>query len=148
MELEQPIFGSGLSLWNSKRVNELDDISQGVFCDAIDKLGVLSATAQCLLRPITSSDSLGSFSNGNSRVYILCSEDGFQLRGYIRVELKHLYCVCYQCGAMIEHDVLCVLDFYVHFTVQRMGFGKELFEGMLAGTLESILYLALCVIYG
>ncbi len=137
MELKQPVFGSGLSLWNSKRVNELDDASRGVFCDAFDELGVLSGAAQCLRHPITTSSSLGSLSNGN-RVYILCSEGGTQPRGYIRVDMKHLFYVCYQCGAMIERDVLCVLDFYVHFTVQRMGFGKELFEGMLVGMWEAV----------
>jgi len=32
---------------------------------------------------------------------------------------------------MKEIDPLCVLDFYVHETIQRKGIGKELFEIML-----------------
>ncbi len=141
MELKQPVFGRGLSSWNSKRVNVLDGSSRDVFCEAFNECGVLSAAAQCLHYPITTSSySLGSLSNGN-RVYVLCNEGGTQLRGYIRVDMKHLFLVCHQCGAMIEQDILCVLDFYVHFTVQRMGFGKELFEGMLMGKREVITYL-------
>lgn len=34
-------------------------------------------------------------------------------------------------GQMKEIDPVCVLDFYVHETVQRRGIGKELFEMML-----------------
>ncbi len=132
MELKQPVFGSGLSLWNCKRVNKLDEASRSVFCNAVDELGILSGASQCLRHPITTSSSLKSSPNGN-RLYVLCSESGSQLRGYIRVDMRHLFNVCYQCGAMIERDVLCVLDFYVHFTVQRMGFGKELFQGMVVG---------------
>ncbi len=139
MELKQPVFGSGLSLWNSKRVNKLDEASRSMFCDAVDELGILSGASQCLRHPITTSSSLGSLSNGD-RLYVLCSESGSQLRGYIRVDMKHLFHVCYQCGAMVERDVLCVLDFYIHFTVQRMGFGKELFQGMVVGTCEVVWY--------
>lgn len=31
-------------------------------------------------------------------------------------------------GPMFEEDVLCLLDFYVHETLQRKGIGRVLFE--------------------
>ena len=34
---------------------------------------------------------------------------------------------------MKEIEPLCVLDFYVHETCQRRGYGQELFEAMLSG---------------
>lgn len=34
-------------------------------------------------------------------------------------------------GSFTEIKPLCVLDFYVHESVQRLGVGKELFEAML-----------------
>lgn len=40
---------------------------------------------------------------------------------------------------MIEEDTMCLLDFYVHESVQRQGIGVELFK--------SALKVGLCVFY-
>ena len=50
--------------------------------------------------------------------------------GILKVGVKNLFlrsCL----GSYQEIKPLCVLDFYVHESVQRSGIGKELFESML-----------------
>ncbi len=50
--------------------------------------------------------------------------------GFIKVGAKHLY-VYDSHGQVHERTPLCVLDFYVHESKQRSGYGKKLFEVML-----------------
>ena len=50
--------------------------------------------------------------------------------GIIKVGVKKLF-VRNHSGAIKEINPLCVLDFYVHESVQRGGHGKDLFEKML-----------------
>lgn len=53
-----------------------------------------------------------------------------QVLGFIKVGLKKLFL---RDALFNYHEVtpLCVLDFYVHETIQRQGLGKQLFEYML-----------------
>ena len=50
--------------------------------------------------------------------------------GFIKVGTKKLFLYDTQ-GAQKEVGPLCVLDFYVHESLQRKGFGKKLYEHML-----------------
>ena len=50
--------------------------------------------------------------------------------GILKVGAKHLY-VYDSNGQVHERTPLCVLDFYVHESKQRLGFGKRLFDTML-----------------
>ena len=50
--------------------------------------------------------------------------------GFIKVGTKKLFLYDTQ-GAQKEVSPLCVLDFYVHESQQRKGFGKKLYEHML-----------------
>jgi GNAT superfamily N-acetyltransferase len=50
--------------------------------------------------------------------------------GFLKVGRKKLY-VFDAAGAHHEMQPLCVLDFYVHESKQRMGCGKALYEHML-----------------
>jgi GNAT superfamily N-acetyltransferase len=50
--------------------------------------------------------------------------------GLLKVGRKKLF-VFDAAGAYHEMEVLCVLDFYVHESKQRMGCGKALYEYML-----------------
>lgn len=50
--------------------------------------------------------------------------------GYIKVGKRNLF-VSNGYSAVNEIRPLCVLDFYVHESVQRGGFGREIFEYML-----------------
>ncbi|KAL5034510.1 hypothetical protein BDV3_004074 [Batrachochytrium dendrobatidis] len=51
--------------------------------------------------------------------------------GLLKVGLKKLFLVD-EFGRQIEINALCVLDFYIHESSQRLGYGKRLFEYMLA----------------
>lgn len=50
--------------------------------------------------------------------------------GLLKVGEKHLYIYDSQ-GRVHERTPLCVLDFYVHESKQRLGYGKRLFDTML-----------------
>ena len=50
--------------------------------------------------------------------------------GFIKTGEKKLFLHNMQ-GKMKEHYPTCLLDFYVHESCQRTGFGKELFEHVL-----------------
>ena len=56
--------------------------------------------------------------------------------GHLKVGEKHLFVYDAQ-GRNHEINALCVLDFYVHESQQRKGFGKNLFDMML--TMENVL---------
>ena len=53
--------------------------------------------------------------------------------GFLKVGYKKLF-ITTESGAIKEITPLCVLDFYVHESVQRQGVGKRIFEKMLAHT--------------
>lgn len=48
----------------------------------------------------------------------------------IRIGRRRLF-IRDEAGGIKEIEPLCVLDFYVYQTMQRSGFGKQLFEFML-----------------
>lgn len=50
--------------------------------------------------------------------------------GILKVGEKHLY-IYDTNGRVHERTPLCVLDFYVHESKQRLGYGKRLFDAML-----------------
>ncbi len=50
--------------------------------------------------------------------------------GLLKVGEKHLY-VYDSHGQVHERTPLCLLDFYVHESKQRSGYGKKLFNAML-----------------
>jgi alpha-tubulin N-acetyltransferase 1 len=64
----------------------------------------------------------------DNRLYI--KAEGNKAIGLIKVGVKKLF-IRNEFGAIKEISPLCVLDFYVHESVQRGGHGKALFEKML-----------------
>merc|ERR1719235_2969175 len=86
-------------------------------------MGVLSARAQGLRAAITSLEKLQS----DQRIYVLAEES--RVYGFIKVGPKKLFI---EHRGMVEMTPLSVLDFYIHESVQRGGFGHALFEEMLA----------------
>lgn len=74
---------------------------------------------------ITTSDKL--FTSDN-RLYVRAH--GKQVIGMIKVGKRNLF-IRNDTGAIKEIKPLCVLDFYVHESVQRGGHGKALFDKML-----------------
>ncbi|KAK9499862.1 hypothetical protein O3M35_002817 [Rhynocoris fuscipes] len=97
----------------------------------LDEMGIASAKAQGLLKPITSSDKLR---NSEHSVYLLLDLEGNNQNGSVigmlKMGKKRLY-MFDRIGHCHEVVPLCVLDFYVHESKQRMGCGKKLFEYML-----------------
>ena len=95
----------------------------------IDTLGAASAKAQGLRQVITTAAKLRSTRH---RMYIL-SDRGRSgaVLGFIKTGEKKLF-VHDNRGKMREIEPTCVLDFYVHESCQRTGFGRQLFDHMLA----------------
>ncbi|XP_056597942.1 alpha-tubulin N-acetyltransferase 1 isoform X4 [Triplophysa dalaica] len=97
----------------------------------IDELGKASAKAQQLPAPITSAAKLQA-----NRHHLYLLKDGEQnggravVVGFLKVGCKKLFLLDQQ-GAHVETEPLCVLDFYIKETLQRHGYGLELFDFML-----------------
>lgn len=104
----------------------------------IDELGRASAKAQGLPTPVTSAARMES----NQHVlYIMRDPPGPPHRGpprdpkavvvgFLKVGYKKLFLLD-RSGAHVEAEPLCVLDFYIHESLQRCGRGLELFQHML-----------------
>ncbi|XP_048375991.2 alpha-tubulin N-acetyltransferase 1 isoform X2 [Stegostoma tigrinum] len=94
-------------------------------------MGEASAKAQQLSAPITSASRMQS---NRHRLYVL--KDGLANHGkgaaigFLKVGHKKLFVLDGR-GAHNEMEPLCVLDFYVHVSLQRHGYGKELFDYMI-----------------
>ena len=65
----------------------------------------------------------------DNRLYL--KVDGMRVIGLIKVGARKLF-IRGENGQIKEITPLCVLDFYVHESVQRGGMGKQIFEEMLA----------------
>lgn len=93
--------------------------------EIVDGVGEASANAQKLPKPVTNSS---KFFSGRDRLYLLT--DGFKILGMLKVGNKKLF-IRDEVGNISEIEPLCVLDFYVHESCQRIGYGKFIFETML-----------------
>jgi len=108
--------------------------------EILDIIGLASASAQGLRQPITSGMKLRM--HNDHYVYLLIDREGTSsptpttsstngtLLGMLKVGHKNLFLLDER-GQQKEMSPLCVLDFYVHESHQRSGFGKRLFEHML-----------------
>jgi len=97
--------------------------------EILNKFGAASAHAQELNTVITNALNLQA-SAGRQVIYLLCDFAKNQVVGILKIGKKHLFLFDQQ-GAIHELNPLCVLDFYVHETRQRRGYGKILFDAML-----------------
>ncbi|XP_064330110.1 alpha-tubulin N-acetyltransferase 1 isoform X1 [Phalacrocorax carbo] len=98
----------------------------------IDELGKASAKAQGLPTPVTSATRMET---NRHVLYILRDADGRRtpksaVIGFLKVGYKKLFLLDRN-GAHNEAEPLCVLDFYIHESLQRHGYGLELFQHML-----------------
>ncbi|XP_069691938.1 alpha-tubulin N-acetyltransferase 1-like isoform X2 [Periplaneta americana] len=111
--------------------------------DILDEMGRASAVAQGLQKAITSGERLR---NSEHTVYLLIDPEGKSgegsVVGLLKMGRKKLF-VFDAAGAHHEMQPLCVLDFYVHESKQRMGCGKTLYEYMLREENTSPQYLAI-----
>ncbi|XP_044838412.1 alpha-tubulin N-acetyltransferase 1 isoform X3 [Mauremys mutica] len=98
----------------------------------IDEMGKASAKAQNLPAPITSASRMQT---NHHVLYILKDNEVKRagkgaIIGFLKVGYKKLFLLDRH-GAHNEAEPLCVLDFYIHESLQRHGYGKELFQCML-----------------
>ncbi|XP_023600942.1 alpha-tubulin N-acetyltransferase 1 isoform X7 [Myotis lucifugus] len=98
----------------------------------VDELGKASAKAQHLPAPITSASRMQS----NRHVMYVLKDSSARpagkgaIIGFLKVGYKKLF-VLDDREAHNEVEPLCILDFYIHETLQRHGHGRELFQYML-----------------
>ncbi|KAM9740131.1 alpha-tubulin N-acetyltransferase 1 isoform 5-T6 [Dama dama] len=98
----------------------------------VDELGKASAKAQHLPAPITSASRMQS----NRHVMYILKDTSARpagkgaIVGFLKVGYKKLF-VLDDREAHNEVEPLCILDFYIHESLQRHGHGRELFQHML-----------------
>jgi len=113
-------------------VGMVSGLLQSRVSTVLDAMGQASALAQDLRAPITSGSKLRM--QDEHTVYFLidrsCHPSGAVV-GLLKVGKKNLFLVD-GCGSQKQVYPLCVLDFYVHESRQRLGCGRLLFEAMLA----------------
>ncbi|XP_075229251.1 alpha-tubulin N-acetyltransferase-like isoform X2 [Lycorma delicatula] len=106
-------------------------LCSNLLAEVVDEMGLASAKAQGLLKPITSAERLR---NSEHVVYLLAEPEGNNGKGSVvgllKMGQKNLF-IFDATGLNHEKMSLCVLDFYVHESRQRKGYGKILFEHML-----------------
>ncbi|KAG1675107.1 Alpha-tubulin N-acetyltransferase 1 [Nymphon striatum] len=104
---------------------------QELLCTITDALGDASAKAQKLLSPITTGRKLLS---SDHILYILSNpvlhNNLGAVIGMLKIGRKHLFLIN-EAGEQVEMFPLCILDFYIHESQQRQGYGKKMFEFML-----------------
>eukprot|EP00960_Hanusia_phi_P040749 754632-Hanusia_phi.AAC.2 len=93
----------------------------------IDNFGKRSAVAQGLGAVITTMQKLMCTDH---KLYIHRSDRA--VNGILKVGRKHLFIRDVAADKMHEIEPLCVLDFYVHESLQKRGIGRQLFDEMLA----------------
>ena len=93
--------------------------------EILNSMGEASSRAQHLNTTITSAH---KFFISNHRIFIKAEQN--KVLGFIKVGTKKLFL---RDRNFNYHEVnaLCVLDFYVHESIQRRGIGKQLFDYML-----------------
>ncbi|MCP9265078.1 Alpha-tubulin N-acetyltransferase [Dirofilaria immitis] len=100
----------------------------------INNMGALSIAAQGLKRALTTYDKIVNSDDGQV-LYLLWrknpnNENASIIIGLLKIGYKNLYLMD-QCMRSFQVAPLCVLDFYVHDTLQRQGYGHALFDYML-----------------
>ncbi|XP_036001534.1 alpha-tubulin N-acetyltransferase 1 isoform X3 [Fundulus heteroclitus] len=114
----------------SRQSKERPDLVANIVT-VVDELGRASARAQQLPAPITSASKLQSQKH---QVYLMKDRESSRgsgiVVGFLKVGYKKLFLLDRN-GAHVEAEPLCVLDFYVAETLQRHGYGLELFKFML-----------------
>uniref|UniRef100_A0A2S2PQQ5 Alpha-tubulin N-acetyltransferase n=1 Tax=Schizaphis graminum TaxID=13262 RepID=A0A2S2PQQ5_SCHGA len=96
----------------------------------IDEIGKISAVAQKLELPITSANKL---INSDHVIYMMTEQNtpiNFVVVGILKMGWKKLY-LYNKNDTRSETMVYCLLDFYIHESKQRQGYGKRLIEYML-----------------
>ncbi|XP_076272790.1 alpha-tubulin N-acetyltransferase-like [Rhynchophorus ferrugineus] len=104
---------------------------QSKITQIVNAMGEASAQAQGLSKQITTADKLR---NSEHKLYLLIDQTANSgkgaVTGMLKTGEKGLYIFDRE-GQHHQVTPICVLDFYVHESRQRSGFGRKLFEHML-----------------
>jgi len=111
--------------YNPYTKTKADPVKQGL-TEILDRMGNASSKAQGLKQVIT--NHIKFTTSGDNRLYMRAEEN--RVYGILKVGKKNLFYRDSR-GTVKELQPLCVLDFYVHESVQRSGLGKQIFEKML-----------------
>ena len=103
-----------------------NDLKSKDICEIIDVLGRESSRAQSLRSVITTS--IRFFTSSDNKIYL--KSDGSKVVGILKTGSRKLFYTD-EIGKILELSPVCLLDFYVHESYQRSGYGKELYEYML-----------------
>ncbi|KAK6113983.1 Touch receptor neuron protein Mec-17 family protein [Brugia pahangi] len=100
----------------------------------INNMGALSIAAQGLKRVLTTYDKIINSDDGQV-LYLLWrknpnNKNASVIIGLLKIGYKNLY-LTDESMQTFQVSPLCVLDFYVHDTLQRQGYGHALFDYML-----------------
>jgi len=107
-----------------------DDDLKSKIAVIIDEMGKASAVAQELKSPVTSAAKLA---NSDHVVYMMTEHNApghFSVVGILKMGWKKLY-LFDKSGSRSEAMVYCLLDFYIHESKQRKGYGSRLMNYML-----------------
>ncbi|AAZ10175.1 alpha-tubulin N-acetyltransferase, putative [Trypanosoma equiperdum] len=131
--LPQLNLPDGVTRWNAnlleeeRRLRNSDGHADRIIL-TINTLGKRSKEAQSLNTILTSVPRLRE--NRDARLYLLCH--GGRGVGILKIGVKRLFVVPPSHAGLMEIEPVCVLDFFVDTSNQRQGYGKILFEHMLA----------------
>lgn len=103
---------------------------QMIISNILDKMGQASGIAQELKSPITSAEKL---MRSDHILYLMTEQTSpghFVVVGLLKMGWKKLY-LFNKKGSRTEAMVYCLLDFYIHETRQRHGYGIKLMDYML-----------------
>ena len=124
---------SPIERMDQTRLSHFNPNKYPALCKAIDKIGMLSATAQNLRRPLTSYDRFTDSEDGQI-LYIYWEKPEnspfSSIVGFLKIAKKKLYLRDLDDKQFIAEPT-CVLDFYVHESEQKHEIGHQLFEKML-----------------
>eukprot|EP00002_Diphylleia_rotans_P040990 TRINITY_DN9862_c2_g1_i3.p1 TRINITY_DN9862_c2_g1~~TRINITY_DN9862_c2_g1_i3.p1 ORF type:complete len:441 (-),score=96.32 TRINITY_DN9862_c2_g1_i3:250-1572(-) len=122
----QALFTKDVSCLTSSIVSRLSHDKASHVAHVIDAMGAASAKAQGLPQVITNASKLSS---SDHRLYVAVLPPK-AVSGILKVGRKKLF-IRTESGEIREIEPLCVLDFYVHESLQRQGVGLLLFRRML-----------------
>ncbi|CAG9539814.1 unnamed protein product [Cercopithifilaria johnstoni] len=119
---------------NDVMLRQLNPRKYWIIEKTINNMGALSTAAQGLKRVLTTYDKIINSDDGQV-LYLLWrknpnNENSSIIIGLLKIGYKNLYLMD-QSTRSFEVVPLCVLDFYVHDTLQRQGYGHALFDYML-----------------
>lgn len=125
-----PVEGEPVSMWDRQRIAGLTREGQGRLGEVLQTLGLLSAKAQNIPSSVTSLERILA---SDQRVYLVAirpSSTRTVVIGGIKAGKRKLF-LHNPLANYSEAEPVCLLDFYVHESYQRQGYGKLLFEHFL-----------------